>query len=170
MHTVKAYADYITIISSSLDDHKSCLSEISSKAADLDFTLKPEKCSSILFDGKKLIKSLLSGHTQDIATSSWKILGHLISPSQSQQKKMSNKKLESILLSSIQAIDQRPIRGEYKAWILKHYVAPSLHFLMMVDSISEPSAHNIQKKITKYLKRWLKLPKVQHSPPYTILS
>ena len=52
---------------------------------------------------------------------------------------MSNQKLESILLSSIQVIDQRPIRGKYKTSL--HFI-----FLMMVESIFELSAHNIRKK------------------------
>jgi hypothetical protein len=162
-HTTKAYADDISIISSNTQDHKACLDEFSSKAADLDFILKPEKCASILFDGLRIDKKstipIYSSHTQNIATSPWKILGHLISPSLTKQKKVSKKKLESKLLSLLKAIDQRPIRGEYKSWILKHYVAPSLYFLMMVDSFSESFIQNMQKQITKHLKRWLNIPR-----------
>ena len=105
---------------------------------------------------KKSTIPIYSSHTQNIATSPWKILGHLISPSPNQQRKASSKKLESKLLSLIKAIDTRPIRGEYKSWILKHYVT---HFLLVVDTFTESSIQNIQKHTTRYLKRWLNLPR-----------
>ena len=59
----------------------------------------------------------------------------------------------------MQRIDERPIRGEFKVWIWKNYLAPSLHFLLMVDVISESSVLKIQKKITKFIKKWLNLPR-----------
>lgn len=54
------------------------------------------------------------------------------------------------------AIDSRPIRGEYKAWIYKSYLAPSIQFHLSVDKIS---ANVTQRRATSLLKKWLKIPR-----------
>ena len=106
--------------------------------------------------GKKLIKSTISignDFTQNIVESPWNVLGHLIADSPSQSKKGSAKKLENKLLTAVEEINKRPIRGEYKSWILQHYLAPSVYFLLMVDLISNTSISNI------LVKKWLNLPR-----------
>ena len=51
-HSVKAYADDVTLISDSLKVHVSALQQIiDQKAADLDLSFKPSKCVSYLLDG-----------------------------------------------------------------------------------------------------------------------
>ena len=56
-------------------------------------------------------------------------------------------------------IDDHPIRGEYKVWMWKNYLAPSLHFQLMVDLLKKESVRKIQQKATKFHKSWLNLPK-----------
>ena len=162
-HTVKGFADDITVISSSVSAHTSALQEIDQKASSLDLVLKVEKCVSFLFDGKSVDKKstvpLSSGSTRNISEAPWKVLGHLIAVTPTGSRKTSAKKLESKLLSSIKKIDSRPIRGEFKIWILKNYLAPSLYFLLMVDLLSEKSLVSIQQKLTKFIKKWLNLPR-----------
>ena len=118
-HSVKRFADDLSVISSSIQDHKSALLEIDEKAADLDLTLRPDKCVSILFDGTKNIDpksniTLTNGFTHNISEAPTKILGHLIATSPAQSRSASAKKLESKLLhvSAVEKIDSRPIRGE----------------------------------------------------------
>jgi len=53
----------------------------------------------------------------------------------------------------------RPIRGEYKTWILKHYLAPSIPFLLMIDTTSEQCWTKIQSNLNKFNKKWLNLPR-----------
>ena len=53
-HSAKAFADNLTVFSSSPEDHQSLLSTINEKCSDLDLTLKPEKCISIVFNGSKM--------------------------------------------------------------------------------------------------------------------
>ena len=50
-HSIKAYADGVTLISDSLEVHASMLQQVNQKAADLDLSFKPFKCVSSLFDG-----------------------------------------------------------------------------------------------------------------------
>ena len=56
-HTVKGYADDISILSSNLQDHKSCLEEFSLRAADLDFILNPENVPLLYLTEQKSIRS-----------------------------------------------------------------------------------------------------------------
>ena len=74
-------------------------------------------------------------------------------------RQASEKKLEFKLLTAIKKIDDRPIRGEFKIWILKNYLAPSILFLLTVDLISESSLMKLQSKLTKFIKKWLNLPR-----------
>ena len=53
-------------------------------------------------------------------------------------------------------MDDRPIRGEFKVWIWKNH---SLCFMLMVDPVKENVLVKTQKKVTKYIKRWLNLPR-----------
>ena len=53
----KGFSDALTIISASSSDHSEALKGISSSCNDLDLTLKPLKCISFVYDGKKMNKS-----------------------------------------------------------------------------------------------------------------
>ena len=162
-HTGKGFADDLTVLSLSAQDYVLALSEIKKKCRDVDLTLRPDKCVTIIFDGNKMDQrntSLSNGHTRNITKGPSSILGHVIGSTTLKLGAASAKKLESKLLSAIKRIDERPIREEYKIWILKNYVAPSIQFLLIVDLISENSLLTTQKKISKYIKSWLTSPAV----------
>ena len=133
------------------------------KCSDLNLTLKPEKCVSIVFNGSKMDHtttfSLRNGSTRNIADAPTKLLGKLIAVSTSKTKNAATSELENRILSALKRIDERPIRGEYKVWIWKNYLAPSLHFQLMVQLLKKESVRKIQGKVTKFLKSWLNLPK-----------
>ena len=162
-HTVKGFADDITVISPSISAHSSVLKIIDQNASSLDLHLKPEKCVSFVYDGKVIDKTstlpLSHGSTRNISEAPWKVLGHILAVSPTGSRRASAKRLERKLLSAVKNIDDRPIRGEYKIWILKNYLAPSLHFLLMVDLISDSVLASLQRKLTKFIKRWLNLPR-----------
>ena len=138
-HTVKGFADDMMVISPNISAHSSALKIIDQKASSLDLNLKPEKCVSFLYDGKDIDKrstfSLSHGSTRNISVAPWKVLGHILAVSPTGSRKASAKRLDDKLLSAVKNIDNRPIRGEFKIWILKNYL--HLHFLLMVDLISE---------------------------------
>ena len=54
-HSVKGYADDVTLISNDLATHVSVLQAVDQKASDLDLSFKPQKCVSYLFDGSKRV-------------------------------------------------------------------------------------------------------------------
>ena len=70
-----------------------------------------------------------------------------------------NKELTKKLYDTLSAIDSRPIRGEFKVWIYKSYLAPSIQFHLSVDKISVGVVKKIQCRVTSLLKKWLKIPR-----------
>ena len=149
-HTVKGFADDITIISPSVPAHNCALKETDKKASSLDLRLKPENACHFFLMERILTKSPLSCSPMVPLEISQKVLGHLLAVSPTCSRKASAKKLEGKLFSAIKNIDSRPIRGELKIWILKNYLVPSLHFLLMVDLVLENSLASIQQKLIKY--------------------
>jgi len=54
-HKVKAFADDLSVFSASMKDHAAALQAIDEHCSDLDLTLKPSKCVSFVYDGKKML-------------------------------------------------------------------------------------------------------------------
>ena len=68
-HSLKGYADDVTLISNDIDAHTLVLQTIDEKAADLDLFFKPVKCVSYLFNGSRILPtgiSLSNGVTRSI--------------------------------------------------------------------------------------------------------
>ena len=162
-HKSKAYADDLTLLSVSKQDHQLALSSLSRSCQDLGFEIRPDKCVSYCFDGHKSLPrlsfSLIEGHTTNISVGPTKFLGETLGITPTQSKRLSSKKLSSKVFEALERINERPIRGEYKVWIYKSYLIPSVSFNLTVDRISLATSKKIQTKITSYLKRWLKLPR-----------
>ena len=125
--------------------------------------IRPDKCVTIVFDGKKIIKNhrieLTDGWTRSISEGATKFLGATIATSRQSIASTAKKQLEEKFSLALKSIDSRPIRGEYKVWIFRNYVVPSSRFLLTVDPISDNGIRSIQSTATKFIKRWLKLPR-----------
>ena len=97
-HSAKSFADDLSVFSSSIKDHHPLLLAIDDKCSDLDLTLKPEKCVSIVFNGVKMDHTmsfpLKNGSTRNIADAPTKVLSKLIAVSTSQTKSAASSKLE----------------------------------------------------------------------------
>ncbi len=145
---VKAYADDLTIISNHKDAHQDILSIWDE--ASLSREIKPEKSISYCFDGQK---------TRNISTGPTKFLGETIGLTLHQSRKAATVKLTKKVYDVLDKINARPIRGEYKVWIYKSYLAPSTQFHLAVDRISLNAIKKIQCRITSLLKQWLRIPK-----------
>ena len=102
-HTVKAFADHLSVFYSTLSDHLSLLPDLSTFSRDLDLTFRPDKCISMIFDGKKMDHkttfSLGNGSTCNIADSPTKILGKVVAGSYSSAKKAMATKLDTKITS-----------------------------------------------------------------------
>ena len=58
---------------------------------------------------------------------------HLLGESLQPSHQAASKKRES------EALKQRPVRGEYKVWIYKNYLAASLFFLLAANTVPDPT-------------------------------
>ena len=93
-HSVKGYADDVTILSNNIDTHVSVLQTVDQRVGDMDLSFKPTKCVSYLFDGIKQFQNgipLSKGTTRSIIEGGTKFLGKLIDVSLSATKKAANK-------------------------------------------------------------------------------
>ena len=63
------------------------------------------------------------------------------------------------ILMHLKCIDDCIIRGEYKVWILKNFVASVLHFHTVVERLSLVSIQTSQSSLLKFVKKWLNLPR-----------
>ena len=162
-HKVKGFADDLTIISSSSTDHAQALKVISDSCRDLDLKLKPPKCVSLVFDGKKMVKSASfyvgSGSSRNITSGPTKFLGQLQTSSKKFNTYESSKKFIATFHQKLEALDKAQVRGEYKLWIYKRYLVPSFQFILAVDPISERAIKKMQAASLKMIKRWLNLPR-----------
>ena len=162
-HKVKGFADDLTVISRSLSSHQNLLETTVTKCNDLDLHLRLDKCVSILYNGKKLLDDssvqLPSGRTSSIRTAPTKFLGGYIGHSRSVTTQSASSRLLKTASNALGEIDKQPIRGEYKCWILKHYLAPSLHFYLAIDDIPEETIKRLQTRVNKIVKKWLNLPR-----------
>ena len=161
-HSLKGYADDVTLICDDFDTHKSVLQHIDSKASDLDLSFKPAKCVSFLFNGAKLLSqgiALSKGMTRSITDGHTKFLGKVIDVSLSATKKTASKRMLCHLTDLLTATDQLPIRGEYKMWIYRNYIISLLRFHLCVDAVSSCSISKLESIATRFLKKWLNLPR-----------
>ena len=66
---------------------------------------------------------LSEGSTRNIASGATRFLGRTIGETMQSSCKESAKRIRKKITGALRKIDERPIRGEYKVWIYKHYVA-----------------------------------------------
>ena len=136
---MKAFADDLSLLNCSSSDHQKDLVEIDAKCGELGLVVRPDKCVSMSFDGSKMESfgfSLSAGSTAFIQKKPTKVLDQTLGEDILSSKKAASKKLSIRFRNTLASIDSEPIRGEFKVWLLKHYVAPSMLFLFAVDKFS----------------------------------
>ena len=161
-HSVKAYADDATLISNCLKTHTMVLQQMDQKATDLDLSFKPSKCVSYLFDGSHHSQQgieLSGGITKSITEGGTKFLGKSLEVSLSATKSVANKKMCNLLSYLLSTTDVLPIRGEYKLWLYRNYIIFLLCFHLSVDAVTKGAVTKMENMATRYLKKWLGLPK-----------
>ena len=158
---MKGFADDSTIISTSTENHQEALNVVTKCCDDLALTLKPSKCVSLVYNGKKVTKTTVfkvgEGTTRNIATGPTKFLGQIIGDSPSCTTKAARKHLLGEFIRQLNNLDQSPIRGEFKLWIYKRYMVPSFHFHLAVNNITESTCNKMQATAMRKIKQWLGL-------------
>ena len=110
----------------SLEEHMETVQTIDQLSREIDLTLHPDKCVTLIFDGKKILKNhrieLTDGWTRSISEGATKFLGATIATSHQSTASTAKKQLEEKISLALKSIDSRPIRGEYKVRIFRNYV------------------------------------------------
>ena len=100
-----------------------------------------------------------SGTTKPISAEGTKFLGRYIADTNKSTFTSASSSLLSKFNASLQALDSRPIRGEYKPWIYQNYLAPSFHYHLAVNPSTTKVIKNLEASSTRLIKKWLNLPK-----------
>jgi len=133
-HKVKAFADDITLISTDPAAHQDDLLSLDSACLELGLEIRPDKCTSLHFTGKKMCSSFIiqlqNGQTKPLSDAAVSFLGCTIAISSSETKASASSKLLKRMTSCLENIDKRPIRGELKVWIYRFYLVQSIRFCM----------------------------------------
>ena len=160
-HKVKGYADDLTVISSTPDEHQEVVSLVDTRCNDINLTVRPDKCHTLVFDGKapKNNTAILVGGrpTSNIKDKPSTFLGSVVACSRRSKFNSSNLQFSDDLTACLQRVDNAPLRGEYKVWIYRRYVIPSLHYDLAVNPLSSTTIKKMNSLATRYIKKWLGL-------------
>ncbi len=150
---VKEFVVDLTIISASSSDHSEALKTISRSCNNLDLSLKPSKCISFVYDGKKMNKSatfiVSSGFTRYITSGPTNFLGLLQTSSYRSKSCETGKKFIGIFQHKEEILDHVHVHGKYKLWVYKSYLVASFHFVMAVDPIPESAIRKCRHLLSR---------------------
>ena len=154
-HKVKGYADDLTVISSNPQDHQEVFTSINNRCNEICLTIRPDKFFSVVFDGRRFSLKVVGGHTNRLKATTF--LGSTIGYNSWTSQKIASKEILALFSSSLTHLDCAPIRGEYKIWIYRRYLVPSLHYKLAVNAVAKTTINKMNATATKYIKRWLGL-------------
>ena len=110
-HKAKAYTDDLSIISGSLEEHTETVQTIDQLSREIDLIIRPDKCVTLVFDGKKILKNhrieLTNGWTRSISEGATKFLGATIATSHQSTASKAKKQLEEKISLALKSIDSR---------------------------------------------------------------
>ena len=163
-HKAKCFADDLTLLSPSMEDHQSALTDIEGACNDLGLALKPPKCVSLTLHKGKPKKSakyqLRTGETRNLCDGGHtKFLGQVVAATTSTTKTVASKAFQDLMMSALKNVDSRPIRGEMKTWIVRNYLIPSMQFQLAVNQTCKSTILKLENYTSKLMKKWLRLPR-----------
>ena len=92
-----------------------------------------------------------SGNTTNVAHKPTKFLGKILGHNLPTTRKAATDKLNNLLLSQVLSLDSSPIRGEYKVYILHHFILRNAQFYLAVDNFSQSQLGRIQRTLTCFI-------------------
>ena len=100
---------------------------------------------------------VMSRPTTNIVEKPTTFLGAIVAHSSTSRKKACNSAFTTAFSTRLQHLDKAPVRGEYKVWIYRRYVIPSLHYELSVNGASVSISRKLNSLSTRYVKKWLGL-------------
>ena len=131
------------------------------RCKDICLSVRPDKCHTLLFDGKVTRKgpviNMGRGTNCNITKKVTTFLGSIFACSTKSRKRACNDQYAKEFTARLERLDKDPIRGEYKVWIYRRYVIPSLHDELTVNGTSIFITKRLNSLATRFMKRWLGL-------------
>ena len=136
-HKVKVYADDLTVISTSPVELQETVNLVGVRCKDVCLNIRLDKCYSLVNDGKAATHfpciTASGGSITSIVEKPTTFLGSIVAYNSKSRKKLANSAFSTILTAHLQGLDRAPVRGEYKVWMYRRYVIPSLHYELSVN-------------------------------------
>ena len=153
------YADDFCLITTNKRTHQRIMTAINSKIDTMGMKLKPVKCRSF---------SIKSGSPSDlnfqigeniiptIFHEEQKFLGKVLFPFGKSSD--TYKYIHSELLQKLSNLDAVLIRDEFKLWIYKNYLLPSVRFILTIHDLTKSDLKHLDVFTDKYVKKWTGVP------------
>ena len=114
-HKVKGFADDLTILSRTPTDHQDVLTSIDYRCKDICVCIRPDKCFSLIFDGKntKATSSFkVGGSVTKTSATTQPLLGSTVCRNQKETKKSASKGFFDHFSLCLNRLNAAPLRGE----------------------------------------------------------
>lgn len=122
--------------------------------------LRPAKCRTLSLSGRCVsdVKFFLrQAELENISAEPIQFLGTWI-PSKS-HKYAANKCIQIHLTEIMNRVERLSVRGECILWIYNNYVTACMRFLLTVHDLSKFAVEKLEKTATRFIEKWLKLPR-----------
>ena len=160
----RLFMDDVTTTTETLVQTSYLLDELAAKLDWGRLQVKPEKCRSlVIWEGEIVNKPVKIGGKviTSIKEKPVKYLGKEYKASLNDKDQI--EEAATLVKDGLKRIDKTRIPGRYKAWIVQHMLLPRILWPLMIYAIPMSKVEEIQKLITKALKKWLRLPRFMSS-------
>ena len=143
-HSVKAYADDVTLFSTSKEAHQTVLVELDDTCSEIGLQICPDKCVSYVFDGQKICSGttfkLQQCSTKNITSAPSKFLGQTLGANSRSTRSLSSKKItDKYIQPSIRSTRDLSEGNKRLGFTSSIWFPPSFSTLQWITSLNQPS-------------------------------
>ncbi|XP_032371806.1 uncharacterized protein LOC116689383 [Etheostoma spectabile] len=159
-HAIRGYMDDLTVTTSTHVEARWVLTALDHMATWARMKFKPKKSRSMVIRNGKLTNRFKL-HVQEevipsIEENPIKCLGRWYDNSLSDRNSIAS--TEKQMEEWLRRIEKSGLPGKFKAWLYQHGLLPRLMWLLTVYEVPMTCVEGMERKINKYLRKWLGIP------------
>ncbi|XP_034721949.1 uncharacterized protein LOC117940937, partial [Etheostoma cragini] len=159
-HAIRGYMDDLTVTTTTHVEARWVLTALDHMATWARMKFKPKKSRSMVIRNGKLTNRFKL-HVQEevipsIEENPIKCLGRWYDNSLSDRNSIAS--MEKQLEEWLRRIEKSGLPGKFKAWLYQHGLLPRLMWLLTVYEVPMTCVEGMERKINKYLRKWLGIP------------
>ena len=170
---IRAFMDDVNLMSSTIQGTQDLLSRCLTALKWAGMSFRADKSRSIIIKKGRSMNSTpfsssessnpsdFSGYIPSIHAMPIKFLGRVINGSLSDRNSV--QELKDKLSEGLKIIHCSPHSPSQKLWILQHLLLPRIQWPLMIYEISSSVALSLEQTVSKFIRTWLKLPKMMSS-------